>query len=312
MQIREFGKPVTAKTLNESLAKTFGTRINLEKFTLEQLQDARNKIRTKLSQIEMSESFNSVYENDTYQKSKMMLDVLNAAISERGDVDSGNNLRRLGEGAEDHAELVMAAKEMVDTVTAWMEDTAQMQTESMLELADAIRDEMGQEASEQFINTIKPALDSLYQSMDTTRNSLTQGVGQLTGEAEPVEPMGADDDMTMEPTTDMDADDDSDIVPDDEFGASEPATGGDEGADRAKRESIERVAEKKSYSAKSARAGKDIGKPGKSFAKIAKSAGERYGSKERGEKVAGAVLKKLRAKESIDPAILLSVFSKKK
>jgi len=57
-----------------------------------------------------------------------------------------------------------------------------------------------------------------------------------------------------------------------------------------------------SYSAKAARAGKDIGKPGKTFAKIAKSAGERYGSKERGEKVAGAVLAKLRAKESIDEA----------
>jgi len=50
------------------------------------------------------------------------------------------------------------------------------------------------------------------------------------------------------------------------------------------------------YSAKAARAGKDIGKPGKAFAKIAKSAAKRYGSKERGEKVAGAVLAKLRAK----------------
>ena len=50
------------------------------------------------------------------------------------------------------------------------------------------------------------------------------------------------------------------------------------------------------YSAKSARAGKDIGKPGKNFAKIADKAGKSYGSKERGEKVAGAVLAKLRKK----------------
>ncbi len=56
------------------------------------------------------------------------------------------------------------------------------------------------------------------------------------------------------------------------------------------------------YSAKKARAGRDIGKPGKNFAKIAKSAGERYGSKERGEKVAGAVLAKLRAKEDVNEA----------
>ena len=52
-----------------------------------------------------------------------------------------------------------------------------------------------------------------------------------------------------------------------------------------------------SYSATAARAGKDIGEPGKQFAKIAASAAKRYGSKERGEKVAGAVLAKLRAKK---------------
>jgi hypothetical protein len=50
------------------------------------------------------------------------------------------------------------------------------------------------------------------------------------------------------------------------------------------------------YSAKAARAGKDIGKPGKMFSKIAAKAGEKYGSEERGKKVAGAILKRIRAK----------------
>ena len=313
MQIREFGKPITSKTLNESLAKRYGQRINLEKFTLEQLQDARNKIRTKISQVEMSESFSSVIENESYQRSKLMLDILNAAISERGDISDDLNDRKLKEGAEDHAELVMAAKEMVDRITGWMEDTAEMQTESMLELADAIRDEMGTEAADAFTNAVKPALDSLFGTLESTRTALTQGVGQLTGEAEPTDTIGADD-MSMEPTVDGDMDagtDDMDMDAGDEFGAAEPATGGEEGADRAKRESRE-FAEKKSYSAKKAAAGKDIGKPGKNFAKIAKSAGEKYGSKERGEKVAGAVLKKLRTKESVDPSMLYSLLSKKK
>jgi len=52
-----------------------------------------------------------------------------------------------------------------------------------------------------------------------------------------------------------------------------------------------------SYSAKAARAGKDIGKPGKAFSKIAASAAKRYGSEESGKKVAGAVLAKLRKEE---------------
>lgn len=54
---------------------------------------------------------------------------------------------------------------------------------------------------------------------------------------------------------------------------------------------------KKSYSAKAATAGKDIGKPGKMFAKITASAGKKYGSKTAGARVAGAVLAKLRAKK---------------
>lgn len=51
------------------------------------------------------------------------------------------------------------------------------------------------------------------------------------------------------------------------------------------------------YSYKSAAAGKDIGKPGKNFSKIAASAGRKYGSA--GRRVAGAILKKLRAKRGV-------------
>ena len=58
----------------------------------------------------------------------------------------------------------------------------------------------------------------------------------------------------------------------------------------------EEIIESVSYSAKEARKGEDIGKPGKMFHKIAAEAGERYGSKERGKKVAGAILAKLRNK----------------
>lgn len=60
-----------------------------------------------------------------------------------------------------------------------------------------------------------------------------------------------------------------------------------------------------SYSAKAARKGKDIGKPGKMFGKIAASAAKKYGSEERGKKVAGAVLAKLRAKHMKEEADLI-------
>ena len=272
MHIREFAKPVTAKTLNESLAKRFGTKIKLESFTLQQLHDARNKLRTQLSQIEMTENFNSVVENDAYQKSKMFLDVLNAEISERGDIDDPaieeaakpdyidldkdgdkkepmkkaakdakkkKNESIVREGAEDQAEIVMAAKDMVDRVTNWMEDTAEMQTESMLELADAIRDEMGSEKSEAFVAGVKPSLESMYAAMEATRGALSGGVGLLTGEGDaPMmgaeEPMPAEDEMAMEPTVDMEGDMEAGMGD-----ADLAAAGGEDPMGREQRESID-------------------------------------------------------------------------
>ena len=88
MNIREISKPVTAKALNESLAKRFGKRIALETFTLEQLQNAQNKLRTDLFNVETTESFNSV-QREAYQKSKLFLDVLNAEIAERENIGEG-------------------------------------------------------------------------------------------------------------------------------------------------------------------------------------------------------------------------------
>ena len=135
MKISQISQPITAKTLNESLTKKFGERINLEAFTLEKLQDTSNKLRTKISDIETNESFDAVH-TDEYQKNKLFLDIINAEIKERSEaVQNIAEPEAVKEGAEEQSALVMAAKDMVDRVTGWMEDTAEMQTESMLELS---------------------------------------------------------------------------------------------------------------------------------------------------------------------------------
>ena len=278
MNLRDISKPKTTETLNANLSKAFGQKINVDSFTLEQLQDARNKIRTKLSQFETNESYDAVLKDSSYQKNKLFLDVLNTAIAERGDVNEGAkpdyidldkdgdkkepmkkaakdakkkkkktdegkdiienyfvHAAKLFEGEEDKAEIVMAAKDMVNRVTGWMEDTAEMQAESMLELGDAIRDEMGQVQSEQFIQTVKPGLESLYGALESTRAALTSGVAQLTGEEDPGQAMG--DEM---PAEEPEPEGDVPAPEGDDFEAAEPAAGGEEEAGREKRESIER------------------------------------------------------------------------
>lgn len=55
---------------------------------------------------------------------------------------------------------------------------------------------------------------------------------------------------------------------------------------------------RKTYSAKAGAAGKDLGKAGKNFNRIAEKAEREYGSAAAGKRVAGAILGKLRAKHN--------------
>lgn len=85
MQITDFSKPVSSKRLNESLAQKFGYKLDLNKFTMEQLEDARNKLRTAQHQFETNESYDAVHTDHKYHKNKMFLDVINQEISERAE-----------------------------------------------------------------------------------------------------------------------------------------------------------------------------------------------------------------------------------
>jgi hypothetical protein len=65
--------------------------------------------------------------------------------------------------------------------------------------------------------------------------------------------------------------------------------------------------EEAAYSAKAGRAGKNLGKkgPGTGFASLAKKAAKEYGSEESGKRVAGAILKKIRAKHMEEQVTLM-------
>ena len=141
------------------------------------------------------------------------------------------------EGVEEQSELILAAKDMMDKVTSFLEDLASMKTEGMLELADRIRDEMGADKADAFLQKIQPAIEQAESTLTTTRQELDNGVRILTGEEVVSEPMGADDTMDMD--TDLDSLDSEGGEETDEFGASDAEAGGTEPEGREQRESKE-------------------------------------------------------------------------
>ena len=83
MQIKELSHPKSSKALNEGLAKKFGYKLNVDSFTMEQLQAARDKITMELAEFETSRNYDAVYESNSYQRDRALLDVITQAISER-------------------------------------------------------------------------------------------------------------------------------------------------------------------------------------------------------------------------------------
>ncbi len=83
MKTFQFITRSTSKQMNESFERTFGTKLNLETFTIPQLEDARNRLRTRISQVRADSSFNETVENEDITKTQWMLDIINKEISER-------------------------------------------------------------------------------------------------------------------------------------------------------------------------------------------------------------------------------------
>ena len=270
MQSSELTKPITTESLLKEFESRFNQTMDLTKFTKEDLEDMANKVRTKIHDITQNEHFGEELKNHDYQKNQSMLDIVNQSIREYGENPTANNpilskasepiKRKLSkgqalspdergaasklmankdvkEGVEEQSELILAAKDMMDKVTGFLEDLASMKTEGMLELADRIRDEMGAEKSDAFLQKIQPAIEQAEATLATTRQELDNGVRILTGEEVASDPMGADDTMNMD---DPDADlDDLDSPETDEFGASDAEAGGTEPEGREQRESKE-------------------------------------------------------------------------
>jgi hypothetical protein len=268
MKALELTKNVTTESLLTQFESRFGQTLNLAGMDQAQLEDMANMVRTKIHTITDNQHFGQELKDENYHKNQMMLDILNQAVREAQGINTqitpqqqalakkiqtvpglkpqdkdsiiGAMVQKetaVKEGIENQSELILAAKDMMDKVTGYLEDLATMKTESMLELSDRIRDEMGADKAEAFMQKVKPALESAEQTLTSTRTELDQAVRILTGEElASTEPMG-----TLDEPLDTTGDElDSLNAPaSDEFAATDANAGGTEPEGRQKRESRE-------------------------------------------------------------------------
>jgi hypothetical protein len=268
MKALELTKNVTTESLLTQFESRFGQTLNLEGMDQAQLEDMANMVRTKIHTITDNQHFGQELKDENYHKNQMMLDILNQAVREAQGINTqitpqqqsiAKKVQQIStlkpqdkdaiigamvqketavkEGIENQSELILAAKDMMDKVTGYLEDLATMKTESMLELSDRIRDEMGADKAEAFMQKVKPALESAEQTLTSTRTELDQAVRILTGEElASTEPVGALDEPLDATGDELDS---LNAPSGDEFAATDANTGGTEPEGRQKRESRE-------------------------------------------------------------------------
>ena len=185
MQITDFSKPVSSKRLNESLAQKFGYRLDLNKFTMEQLEDARNKLRTAQHQFETNESYDAVHTDHKYHKNKMFLDVINQEISERVEIEDEDKeeekpKKKKAKNLKEYNEAMIALNHFTRQFSIPSSWTQQARSRLMIE-EDA--------------DDIKSELIVRYDLDEGTANALIQTLLITEGEEEKAELIMASKDM---------------------------------------------------------------------------------------------------------------------
>lgn len=206
------------KKINKLMESRFGFSINFNKLTVERAERLSETIAANLNRIRHSVDLHTAERNPRYMELLTVQEGLNAWLEQ--------NRRQLNEGEVGNAEVLLAAKDMVDSIQDTIEKVGKMQNEQLPQLLDSIRDQIGSEQADQFKQAVGSTLESLMQNLQAAREGVDSGVGILTGQAPQPMDMGGTPEVGAElppaPGSDLDAEET------DGFAATDAAVGGEE------------------------------------------------------------------------------------
>lgn len=117
---------------------------------------------------------------------------------------------KLTESEVEQAQVVLAAQDMVDKIAGWMEDVADMQYKDLPGLVEMMRNEVGVNEAQSFLDAQTATLTTLLSALEQAKQEATNAMAPLTGE-QAVDPseFGSDDldagvDNDTPPTLDVD------------------------------------------------------------------------------------------------------------
>ena len=222
MKLAEMSTKSTRK-INKLMESRFGFSINFSNLTVEKAERLSETISANLDKIRHSVDLHTAERNPRYMELLTVQEGLNTWLEQ--------NRQTLVEGEVGNAEVLLAAKNMVDSIQDAIEKVGKMQNEQLPELLDSIRDQIGSEQAEGFKNAVGTTLDTLMGNLQSAREGVDGGVRILTGEqvdnpmampGDQPDLSGGDAELPPAPGSDLDQDET------DGFSATDAAVGGAE------------------------------------------------------------------------------------
>ncbi len=125
----------SAKKINKLMESRFGFALDFSKMSIAKAEALSETINANLEKIRHSVDLHTAERNPRYMELLTVQEGLGRWLSE--------NRRQINEGEVGNAEVLLAAKNMVDSVQDAIEKVGKMQNEQLPELLDSIRDQIG-------------------------------------------------------------------------------------------------------------------------------------------------------------------------
>jgi hypothetical protein len=171
--------------INRILASTFGHNINLGEMSTNALTRMLTTTTAKIATIKENDL--KYWENPQYNKLKLIEHQLSTYIKEVAPARKDGKRAKMKESIVmeqdlEQAEVLLAAKEMVDKLQKMVEDVAAMQVQELMPITDAMKNQLGFEVAEQFNSAADAALGGLLDQLKSAKDALDNATLQASGQ----------------------------------------------------------------------------------------------------------------------------------
>lgn len=213
MNLKDFSKNSSSAKLNNLLESYNGNKLDFSKMTIKRASKLSRMLESKLASGRNTIKGKGKKDKVMFE-AYMMKSALDRWVYEQH--------RYLLEDEMKQAEVILAAKDIVDRLQSMAEDLSKIINEELPPLGDSIRDTISSEKSSSFMTTTSDLLSQVLDQVKQARQGVDQQTRALTGEA-------ADMDIAGGAGADAGASDDMQAGGFDDLGDAPPpkAPGGD-------------------------------------------------------------------------------------